>query len=277
MAKNKTMTIFRFALLVCCTAISLNCSAAIYSFISNTTGTAEQAQYEYTIDSWVDDSNPNPCYGLPKCEISINHRHYADGTGATPAVEWRGGCVVTSETMNSLKQCLTSSDSPGIVLNLPYSSVFTHTGEAVTQECVGLFYGDFGSADINWKLLPGSVCGIAPPPVGACTLQGEIILDHGTLSTDMANGNTVSTSLNIDCNQNVDAKLALVNAEEGISMDNGHIISQIFVNDIPLSNGPAPVDLVTGQNSVTIKSLLNVNNPDIGSYQASGVIILTIE
>lgn len=277
MAKFEIKSTMRNIIIYCMLTASFSCNAVIYSFINTTTGTAEDAQYEYTIDSWTDDNNPNPCFGLPDCEISINHRHFEDGTGATPSIEWRGGCVVTSETMNALKQCLTSSDSPGIVLSLPYSSVFSHYGPAVTQECVGLFYGDFGSSEKGWKILPGSVCGIAPPPVGACSLQDSLTLDHGVLTSDTADGNTVSANLNIDCNQDLTAKVALVNAEEGIVMDNGNIISRIFVNEISLTEGPATVNLQTGSNSLLVKSKLQILNPTTGSYQASGVLVLTID
>ncbi|HGM6401961.1 TPA: hypothetical protein ACKP77_004447 [Serratia marcescens] len=44
-----------------------------------------------------------------------------------------------------------------------------HVGKAITQECVGLFYNNrsgYGDDDSNAIMMPGSICGIAPPPVG---------------------------------------------------------------------------------------------------------------
>lgn len=59
------------------TAYSAN--SAIYSYITRSEGTPENARYWWTIEYWdTVDATPNPCYGWGQCTVFIGHRH-SDG------------------------------------------------------------------------------------------------------------------------------------------------------------------------------------------------------
>lgn len=60
---------------------------------------------------------------------------------------------------------------------------------SLLQECVGLFYQEESSGIAkSGRLLPGSSCGIAPPPVGACQIiDGSVNLDYGEINENELN------------------------------------------------------------------------------------------
>lgn len=59
------------------------CSAQIYSYVTQSTGSPSNASYKFVLESWdMDDLSPNPCYQQANCAIGINHRHTSTNTGA---------------------------------------------------------------------------------------------------------------------------------------------------------------------------------------------------
>lgn len=247
-----------------------------------------------TITSWdYDDPTPNPCFQGNSCSVGVNHRHTA-GTGGSYYNEptWGydttfGGtpCVTESRTIGELGICLRDHPSDrgksGVFLQLPMDGVTRHQGTMVSQECVGIFIQPQTSAGTSaGYLIPGSVCGIAPPPIGACSTPNDIMLDHGSLAQNAITGNTISSLFLIDCNQSVRGMLnMLVPADNYISLGNSGVKSSISINGTPaLHDRGVPVNLVTGENRVTISSTLTSTGPvTAGSHQGDAIMVLSLQ
>ncbi|MES3576147.1 MrpH family fimbial adhesin [Enterobacter cloacae] len=270
--------------------------AAIYSTIDKVEVSGivfKETRYTYTIRAWdYDDGASNPCYKLPACTIAISHRHYSDGRSGSIQTGWRGSkvpCILSSRTIGELGICLRDNASSfgaadegsesGIRLNIPFVSTTLHSGGAVTQECVGIFYATHAVASSEQKLimLPGSVCGIAPPPAGACKMADNLEINHGVLDVTEVNGASAESVLNIDCNQAIPAKIYLDNTEGTISLSDD-IKSIITANGAGVKDG-AKINLAQGANSIRIRSQLTTSSLSVGSgeFQASGVLILTLQ
>nr|WP_162790956.1 hypothetical protein [Enterobacter roggenkampii] len=196
--------------------------------------------------------------------------------------------MVEAATVGELGICLRDklSNDPNHIgavhtyLTLPYSTRGIHTGSTVTQECVGVFY-NIGSSHIEKGTpLPGSVCGIAPPPYGACRIPDSIELDHGILSPEDVNGNSVSTQFIIDCNMPLDAKIYVNMPEnEYIPLGDSGIKSALKINQQSIVNGSGvAVNLSTGVNNINISSTLSAtSNVIAGSYQGQSIIVLAVD
>jgi hypothetical protein len=268
--------------------------SAIYSTITESQGKPTDATYKYTIVSWDEnDVLPNPCFGKTPCAISINHRHELDGTGGKPFTVWRsttsGGvaCVSTSKTTGELARCLRENPSnvkgssmngtSGVNLNLPYSNVVKHVGPALTQECVGMFYHLSANLDNSGQLLPGSVCGVAPPPVGACKMPGSIELDHLTLPNNEIDGNKKTSKFVIDCNRIVYSELHIIGMKNGyLPLGDSGVMSTIELNGKNASN-MVPLVLMEGQNVLDISSTLSsVGRPKAGAHRGDAVLVWTV-
>lgn len=270
--------------------------AAIYSTIDKVEISGiiyKETHYTYTIRAWdYDDGAPNPCYKLPYCTIALSHRHFSDGRSGSIQTGWRGSktpCILSSRTIGELGICLRDNPSSfgasdegsesGVRLRIPYVGITDHTGGAVTQECVGIFYAPNAVSSSAQKLLmlPGSVCGIAPPPAGACKMADNLEINHGVLDVTEVNGASAESILNIDCNQNIPAKIYLDNTEGTISLSDD-IKSVITANGVSVKDG-AKVNLAQGANSIKIRSQLAVSSSPIsgGEFQGNGVLILTLQ
>ncbi len=264
--------------------------SAIYSYITKSSTENQKVTYDFVIQQWdKDDATPNPCYNQSQCYIMISHRHTENGLGGAFLTAWSSKipCVASSKTIGELGQCVAQQPSnvagndgnfpPGIQLMLPFTGNAHHVGDTITQECVGLFWGhtaDYGSAP-----LPGSVCGIAPPPIGACGMPDEITLDHGDLPKREVDGNIKTKQITIDCNQKVAAKFYLQGLKNGkLPMDDSALVSTISLNDTALDENGLGIDLQTGNNLVNISSTLSVSG-DVsgGSHTGQGILILALQ
>lgn len=258
--------------------------ATILSHIvdSEITNNGTNTIYEYSIDSWEPDSNAlaNPCYDNSSCVIGVSHRHGSDGTGSgmDPSATWTAmkyKCIFQAKDMNELRECLIKSG-----LSFPKTGTVNHLGDVVTDECVGLFYKFSGiTVDSDLLLLPGSVCGLAPPPTGGCTLPESVTLDHGVLSSNNISGNTVSHSIEIQCNKEIDGKLYIEGLDNGVlDLGDNSIYSTLSINNTPVTDSGIHIGLVIGNNSVQIKSILATNGtPTTGNHQGQAIMILALE
>ncbi|MFJ3264866.1 adhesin [Serratia liquefaciens] len=249
---------------------------AIYSYIEKSTGSPTNADYEYVIASWDDDDlTPNPCFGVKTCAISGSHRHNAEGTAG---VRFDG---------------LSSSSEPGILYartvgelgriykqRYPFPRIGKthHGGPAVTQECVGIFYQNWAQ-DGAYRLMPGSVCGIAPPPIGICSIIDEhLILEHGVLSVSELSGNMSSGSLRVVCSMPTDVVLYIKTESNGLLYIDPKrtIYSKLKVNGMAGNSG-YKFTAGSGGVSVPITSELNyVGSVEPGEFSSQTVAILAL-
>lgn len=257
-----------------------NSYATIFSHITDAEATyGGGVDYSFSIDSWEPDANPaaNPCYENTSCVVGVSHRHNADGSGnyIIPSARWSAmkvPCISQAQDMNELRECLLKNG-----LSIPLTGTLTHVGDSLTEECVGLFSGGLLSTEAT--ALPGSICGIAPPPTGGCTLPESVTLDHGTLSSNNISGNTISKEITIECTKEIDGRLYVEGLDNGVlDLGDSSIYSTLSINNTNVTNSGVAVDLIIGNNSLQIKSTLSVNGtPSVGTHQGQGVMILALE
>lgn len=174
--------------------------------------------------------------------------------------------------MNELRECLFKNG-----LSIPLTGTVIHIGQSLTEECVGLFSGEMLATETT--LLPGSVCGIAPPPTGGCTLPESVTLDHGTLSTNNISGNTISQEITIECTKQIDGRPYIEGLDDGVlDLGDNSIYSTLSINNTKVTDRGVAVNLLIGENSLQIKSTLSVNGtPSAGSHLGQGIMILALE
>lgn len=274
------------------------CSSAVYSKVIGTgTGSSNNIKiYDFIIDAWTDDPSPNPCYGKQTCAIAIDHRHTNAGVNGenTIIAGWYSSslpCIVSSVKMTDLRDCMLGQpatysnvteevpSNKGVPFTLPYRALEWHRGNPVTQECVGLFWASkFGNQTMH--LLPGSVCGIVPPPIGACGMSNNIEIDHGSLPVSAVDGNLASTTFPVDCNKKVSIKFYVRGLEnDRLPLNSGSgIYSQLTLNDNLISEQGVVINLLQGENILKLNSKLISDGKVIsGEHKGQGVLIMTIE
>ena len=128
-------------------------------------------------------------------------------------------------------------------ISLPYNGTAKHVGPALNsnQECVGLFYeSESGGWSKNGRLLPGSLCGIAPPPVGACEVtSGSVILDYGDIDEVSLPDAARNKSITVTCNLDMNILVIASGSDSGrvpLRPDNS-LYADLYLNGNPESRG----------------------------------------
>ncbi|HEI8572152.1 adhesin [Morganella morganii] len=256
---------------------SASAGASIFSYITESSGTPSNAIYTYIIERWdpEDPSAPNPCYGWSVCWININHKHDVDGSPGSSTKS-----IVRVEKLRTLAEV---RDAVLNNISLPYNGTAKHVGPALNsnQECVGLFYESAsGGWSKNGRLLPGSLCGIAPPPVGACEVtSGSVILDYGDIDEVSLPDAARNQNITVTCNLDMDILVIASGSDSGrvpLRPDNS-LYADLYLNGNPGEQG-APIHVPAGgATQVDVKSVLKVNGRVApGAFEGSGSIILVM-
>lgn len=259
---------------------STSSMAAIFSYITESKLVGSTgADYTFIVQRW--DPEPpttlNPCYGWKRCYITVNHRHEADGSGGTAT-----RVVLTNAqtylTMEQLRQAVLAK------LALPYGptkAVHRGVDPSLLQECVGLFYQEeSGGIAKSGRLLPGSSCGIAPPPVGACQIiDGSVNLDYGEINENELNNARRAKSIYITCNKDMSVKviaIGMVSDRIPLRSDNS-LYANLYLNNYSGEDG-AIIYVPKGRATpVEVSSILRTNGRvDAGFFSGSGALILTL-
>lgn len=184
------------------TAYSAN--SAIYSYITKSEGTPSNAKYWWTIEYWdTVDATPNPCYGWSQCTAFIGHRH----SNAGESGNWVSD---GNEYINGIQVYRTVGEVGAAfqrLYSLPRSGTQSHSGPAVTQECVGIYYkAAMGTSSAQGNpMMPSSLCGIVPPPVGKCEFtETSIELNHGPVQLKDIEGHQARQTGYVRCTQEMD-------------------------------------------------------------------------
>lgn len=260
-------------------AISLPASAAIFSYITEATGSSSNAQYTYVIERWDEenDGTPSPCASWPRCYININHKHTASGNPGSVA---RSLVDVSGlRTMQEVRAAVIRSTG------FPINGRTNHVGDplAKNQECVGLFYQNISSGlvESSGRLLPGSLCGIAPPPVGACRIsESSVDINYGDIDEVSLPNATGSSSFTVTCNIQMDVLVIASGMDNGKVRlrDDGSLKASLFLNNtVPGQTGVLVRVPAGGGVNVGITSKLETNGRvKSGPFQGAGSLILTV-
>ena len=254
-------------------------SAAIFSYITEATGTPSNATYTYVIERWdeEDDVTPSPCASWPKCYVNVNHKHTA--AGSPGSVERSLVNVTGLQTMKEVRAAVMRS------VSFPIQGQTRHIGDSLAknQECVGLFYQSVSSGlhESSGRLLPGSLCGIAPPPVGACKIiDTNLDINFGEIDEASLMNAAKSISFSVTCNIPMDV-LVIASGIDGGKVrlrDDGSLKAKLFLNNsIQGETGVAIKVPGGGAVNVSITSVLETTGRvRAGPFQGSGSLILTV-
>lgn len=251
--------------------------ASIFSYITESTGTPSNATYTYVIERWDPETSGilNPCYGWPVCYVTVNHKHTVNGTGGNPAFQ-----IARIEKLRTL------AEVRDVVLknrSFPIEGQTTHRGPSLNsnQECVGLFYQPNSSGiSPRGKLLPGSLCGIAPLPVGACKIsEGAVNLNYGDIDEASLSGAKRSETINVTCNLAMKVLVIASGSDSGrvpLRADKS-LYADLYLNNYPGEKGVTVNVPAGGSAPVSVSSTLRTNGRVApGRFSGSGSIILTM-
>ncbi|HCR2983070.1 TPA: hypothetical protein ON183_002672 [Serratia marcescens] len=253
-------------------------AGGIYSYITKSTGSPVDATYEYTVESWDEDIDiPNPCYGYFYCYVGIAHRHTDKGE--------KGGNMVETYRLDNVRNIKTVGELGREYKKrrpLPYSGRMFHQGNwgELTTECVGIYYSPSNDIAYGFHMMPGMVCGVAPPPAGICGFTNtlDVTLDHGPVIST-AQHEPISVNIGMSCSQQSKLKLYVKTANNGrldLQGPGSGVYSILRLNGILADKG---LDILVGPSgtNVSLSSQLFTNSlSSAGSYVASAVIVLAV-
>lgn len=209
------------------------------------------------------------------CYVTVNHKHTVNGTGGNPAFQ-----IARIEKLRTL------AEVRDVVLknrSFPIEGQTTHRGPSLNsnQECVGLFYQPNSSGiSPRGKLLPGSLCGIAPPPVGACKIsEGAVNLNYGDIDEASLSGAKRSETINVTCNLAMKVLVIASGSDSGrvpLRADKS-LYADLYLNNYPGEKGVTVNVPAGGSAPVSVSSTLRTNGRVApGRFFGSGSIILTM-
>ncbi|ELY6228171.1 hypothetical protein SNQ26_001330 [Cronobacter malonaticus] len=155
------------------------------------------------------------------------------------------------------------------------TSYFMYDDKLVSDSevCLGYIAGRYitsGTLGVDWEgsIRPGG-CMIAPPATDWCKLTTpEILLDHGNLTLQNAEGDTARANVNVQCTTETAVTFNLVTDDKYVYLDEGK--SEISVDDKPLNT---PINLPSGNSSVTVKDYLTGVTKE-GYHTGSSVLVM---
>ncbi len=285
---NKAVTNMKvlLSLLIGAVMFLSTASASVFSYITESrpgnSPSYGDADYKYVIARWDPElpTTLNPCYGWPTCYLTISHKHTAAGTP--------GAATVELAEISKYRYMRDVQNIPGVwaKATAPAAQWAVHTGVRLqnNQECVGLFYQDQKGVTDKGGLIPGSLCGIAPPPIGACKINNTIPdINFGSISEADLAGQTKQVNIDVTCNLDMDVLVIAT----GINVTNGHVklrpdgslYADLYLgsNNTLGENGYKIHIPAGGVSTVNLKAVLGTNGRvEAGRFDGAAALILTV-
>ncbi|HBO21392.1 MAG TPA: hypothetical protein DD649_00695 [Providencia sp.] len=262
-------------------------ASTYFSYVEEVVSSGSSHKYYFQFDYWKASSptEGNPCVsvlgadGAKKCYFTINHLHSGKDTGGvTSRIAW--DCRINFATYRTMEAIIADArDQCG--LTFPKTGMSEHSGTIKTDECVGIFLGDKQRDGLS-KMLPGGICGIAPPPAGKCYFasveNNTLELDHGSLNADELNGNTVSSMFSILCNQDMGVRVSSNLQQNYVSLrPNNELQSMVTLNDQPASVGVLVSARANRGTPIIVKSILRTSGSVApGKFSGRITLVMTI-
>ncbi|HEJ6973118.1 TPA: hypothetical protein ACGCBI_000581 [Serratia marcescens] len=137
------------------------------------------------------------------------------------------------------------------------------------------YYVITGPSTVSMVPVPGGVSECPKTeilPTFCSITEPYIELNHGSLSGDSVNGNTVSKPIHVTCNNDFNLAIKSKNSQGQLSLGGG-LKSQLKVNGTDLGQGYSDVVGPSGK-TFTLSSTLSGYTGATGDFQGSSVIIL---
>lgn len=264
---------------------SLSYASVYFSYVEDIVSSGSSHTYYYQMDYWRASSSTegNPCVsvlgaaGAKNCYFSINHLHSGKDTGGSGTrTDWE--CSINFATYTSMSAIINAAQSQ-CGLSFPRRGESRHSGSITTDECVGIFL-KASKSNAYGTMLPGGICGIAPPPAGKCyfnyVANNRLELDHGSLNASDLNGDSQRGFFSIVCNQNMPVKVSSNVLQEYVYLrPNGELMSRVTLNGQPAWFGTIINARANTNELVTVESVLKTNGT-VAPGNFSGVITLVM-
>lgn len=287
------MKVMRLFLMAATLLTAYSAQGAIYSYINSSKVVGPDAIYDWTVQYWdTPDSTPNPCFdpsterGMEgqNCTVFIGHVH--DNLKQAGNLVSDGGEFL--DGVQKYKNMGEVGAAFKLKYPLPRSGTQKHTlgsgGVLTIPECVGIFYKTIAkgtSAALGSPMVPGSLCGIVPPPVGQCEFSAAAInLPHGSVQVRDLEGHRARQTAYIRCTQAMSVKVYVTGVAGSGLIDlrgNGSLKSRLTVNGQDGSTGvqmTIPVNVLTPVEFVS--TLTTVGTVEGGPFSGSATAILAI-
>ncbi|HEP1044393.1 TPA: hypothetical protein QIY62_002936 [Serratia marcescens] len=229
----------------------------------------------------INDPTPNPikgCYNpisgnSERCRILVIQRSSgAGGWGPSSGAEYFDMTTEASNlfTMGELgalfaKKGFLNKEMKTSKMNYPYKGYCYSLGY-ISVGSVGsyLFLPSGKQECVRADIVP-TICSIAEP---------YIELDHGGLNPNQVNGNSVSQSFTVTCNQDFYIRIIAQDSNSTLSLGGG-ITSHLQVNGTDLGTGYEAVVGPAGK-AFTLTSSLSGTPNNFGDFQSSKIILLSL-
>lgn len=263
-------------------------ASTYFSYVEDIDSKGGQHTYYYQMDYWKASSptEGNPCVavlgagGAKNCYFTINHLHSGKDTGGIASrSDWE--CAINFANYKTMEAIINDArDTCG--LTFPRKGDSRHSGGITTDECVGIFLAR--SKGAQGKILPGGICGIAPPPSGKCYFSAPegstntLELNHGALNADELNGNMQFGLFYIMCNKDMNVKVSSNLQQSYINLrPNGELQSYVTLNKQPASLGLVQSVKANQVWPVHVESTLKTNGTVVpGKFSGRITLVLTI-
>lgn len=210
-------------------------------------------------------------------EVMFGHKHYAS-SDATPYAACydvsSGTCYVSSgKRAGVLASEVARQHYEKYGKN---AKSLIHSGrEPGPDECIAyyIFSGGGDDAHAPWSsvYVPGGMCTAVPPVSAFCNITTpELVLDHGTLSLQDAEGSSATTQLNVNCTRAIKVSLRLTTDQPYI------YLTPSGKADITIDNKKpgAAFDLPVGSSTLSVKDVISGVTVG-GQYIGSSVLVIS--
>lgn len=240
------------------------------AWVSTQTRVGQQYQGTY---SWSSEEMPGVLCTAASCSVAICHYSTAPGAEicGNPSYALTRVLVPQGATAEVMRTAFVAKNG----VSGSWSTVTTDPLRAAGS-CFGVMYWQ-GSNDTNatGRVIPGSYCGTVPPTPETCEIIGTVDINYGSLNQQSVDGAIKSEPLNIKCTVRTSVILTLVGGKSINLGQNGKLTSTLKVSGQDLSSGVTVIAPV-GQTGFPIESTLHsVGLPDAGTFNGSGVVIMS--
>lgn len=248
--------------------LSVSVFASNYPVITNITVEYNDKGAIYHFGQKLEDIGPAGDVPINKdWAIGLGHKYYVIGQGFEAILEYSGwlqqqfyGQTISELGVNAYLQ-----------RGKRYSSI-THVGLNGYHECIAYFgvpdQDVHSGFPISRSIAPAG-CAEVPPADDWCRITSpEIVLDHGIIRLQDAEGHQAKSSFGVKCTNAISVQFNLVSGEKYVYLDEGK--SEIIVDDQPLGS---KIDLPKGDSQMPIKDLLTGVTKE-GFHTGSSVLVM---
>ena len=233
--------------------------------------------------AWTPESDnlTNPCFhnGNNQCWVFSGLRNLGSN-----------GWVVVDEAVDAINMPTVGDVRKAFIEKNPLPFQTTLLSQTVaTGVCAAILYGPGGRSGGGYyinldgpaQVYPTSICAAPPPPIGACKISGDVIINYGNISSEKLSGLHASGHTTIQCDATTEVNFMAYSPSDGsniVSLKNdGSLSAKLTIDGAAANKGKifdvqadSPVD-------ITIDSeLIKNGSPETGPFSGNAIAILSL-